>query len=127
MRTYELFINGEFIPNGDREMLQVINPATEEVISEVPKATAADVEAAIDAAAAAQKEWAKTPPIVRAGYVRELAQLVADNRELFARTNSEEMGKPLAQSMDEAGWLTEYLNYFAEMARHIKGQIIPSQ
>ena len=46
MRTYELFINGEFIPNGDREMLQVINPATEEVISEVPKATAADVEAA---------------------------------------------------------------------------------
>ena len=36
------------------------------------------------------------------------------------------MGKPLAQSMDEAGWLTEYLNYFAEMARHIKGQIIPS-
>ena len=43
MRTYELFINGEFIPNGDREMLQVIDPATEEVISEVPKATAADV------------------------------------------------------------------------------------
>ena len=126
MRQYELFIDGKFIPNGDREMLQVLNPATEEVISEVPKATPADVEAAIDAAAAAQKEWAKTPPIVRAGYIRELAQLVADNRELFAKTNSEEMGKPLAQSMDEAGWLTEYLIYFAEQARHIKGQIIPS-
>ena len=62
MRTYELFINGEFIPNGDREMLQVINPATEEVISEVPKATAADVEAAIDAAAPRRKSGPKRLP-----------------------------------------------------------------
>ena len=126
MKQYELFINGEFVPNGDREMLDVINPATEEVISQVPKATKADVDAAVDAAFEAQKSWGKLPAIQRANYLMELAGLVRENRELFARTNTEEMGKPLAQSMDEAGWLGDYIQYFAAMARHIKGEIIPS-
>ncbi len=59
MRQYELFINGKFIPNGSRKMIQVLNPATEEVISEVPQATEEDVQAAVDAAYEAQKSWAK--------------------------------------------------------------------
>ena len=126
MKQYELFINGAFVPNGDREMLDVINPATEEVIAQVPKATEADVDAAIDAAYEAQKQWAKTPAIVRGKALLELAGLVAENRELFAKTNSEEMGKPYSQSFDEAGWLSDYLTYYAAMARHIKGEIIPS-
>ena len=126
MKQYELFINGAFVPNGEREMLDVINPATEEVISQVPKATEADVAAAVDAAYEAQKSWGKLPAITRANYLMELVGLVRENRELFARTNSEEMGKPLAQSMDEAGWLADYIQYFAAMARHIKGEIIPS-
>lgn len=126
MKTYELFINGKFVPNGDREMIQVLNPATEEVISEVPKATAEDVEAAVDAAYEAQKSWAKVPPIKRAQYLMELAGLVRENHDLFAQTNTEENGKMLSQSMDEAGWLADYIQYFAAMARHIKGEIIPS-
>lgn len=126
MKTYELFINGEFVPNGDREMFQVLNPANEEVISEVPMATKEDVEAAVDAAYEAQKSWEKIPPIQRAGYLMELAQLVRENQELFAKTNSEEVGKLKGQSMDEAGWLSDYITYFAAMARHIKGEIIPS-
>ena len=126
MRQYELFINGAFIPNGDRKMIPVINPATEEVISEVPQATAEDVEAAVDAAYEAQKSWAKLPPITRAGYLRELAQLVSENLELFAVTTAEENGKPIQQARDEAGWLPEYINFYANLARHIKGEIIPS-
>ncbi|MCI2063100.1 MAG: aldehyde dehydrogenase [Eubacteriaceae bacterium] len=126
MKEYELFINGKFIPNGNREMIEVLNPATEEVISKVPKATVDDVDAAVDAAYEAQKSWAKVPPIERAGYLMELAQLVKDNAELFAKTNTEENGKMLCQSTDEAGWLSEYIIYFAQMARHMKGEIIPS-
>ena len=126
MKTYELFINGKFVPNGDREMIQVLNPATEEVISEVPKATAEDVEAAVDAAYEAQKSWAKVPPIKRAQYLMELAAMVRENHDLFAQINTEENGKMLSQSMDEAGWLADYIQYFAAMARHIKGEIIPS-
>ena len=126
MRQYELFINGEFIPNGTRKMIPVVNPATEEVISEVPQATEEDVQAAVDAAYEAQKSWAKIPAIQRAGYLRELAQLVSDNLELFARTTAEENGKLIGQARDEAGWLPEYINYYAGMARHIKGEIITS-
>ncbi len=126
MKQYELFINGKFIPNGSREMTDVINPATEEVISRVPKATVEDVENAVDAAYEAQKSWAKVPAIERAGYLMELAQLVKDNAEMFAQTNTAEMGKTIAQSRDEAGWLSEYIIYFAQMARHMKGEILPS-
>ena len=126
MKETQLFINGEFLDNGDREMRENINPATEEVISLFPMATEEDVAAAVDAAYEAQKSWEKVPPIERAGYLMELVELVKENQELLARTNTEEMGKPLAQSMDEAGWLAAYLQYFAAQARHIKGEIIPS-
>ncbi|MBP3867437.1 MAG: aldehyde dehydrogenase [Eggerthellaceae bacterium] len=126
MKEVQLFINGEFLDNGDREMRENINPATEEVISLFPMATEEDVEAAVDAAYEAQKSWEKVPAIERAGYLMELVDLVKENQELFARTNTEEMGKPLSQSMDEAGWLAAYLQYFAAQARHIKGEIIPS-
>ena len=126
MKETQLFINGEFLDNGDREMRENINPATEEVISLFPVATEEDVAAAVDAAYEAQKSWEKVPPIERAGYLMELVQLLKENQELMARTNSEEMGKPLKQSMDEAGWLPAYLQYFAALARHMKGEIIPS-
>ncbi len=126
MKETQLFINGEFLDNGDREMRENINPATEEVISLFPMATEEDVAAAVDAAFEAQKSWEKVPPIERAGYLMELVELVKENQDVLARATSEEMGKPIAQSTDEAGWLAAYIQYFAAMARHIKGEIIVS-
>ena len=126
MKEVQLFINGEFLDNGDREMRENINPATEEVISLFPMATEEDVAAAVDAAFEAQKSWEKVPAIERAGYLMELVELVKENQDVLARATTEEMGKPLAQSTDEAGWLAAYLQYFAAMARHIKGEIIES-
>ena len=126
MKEVQLFINGEFLDNGDREMRDNVNPATEEVISRFPMATEADAEAAVDAAYEAQKSWEKVPAIERANYLMELVELLKENQELLARTTSEEMGKPLAQAMDEAGWLPAYVQYMAAQARHLKGQIIPS-
>ena len=126
MKEVQLFINGEFLDNGDREMRDNVNPATEEVISRFPMATEADVEAAVDAAYEAQKSWEKVPAIERANYLMELVELLKENQELLARTTSEEMGKPLTQAMDEAGWLPAYVQYMAAQARHLKGQIIPS-
>ena len=69
-RRYQMFINGEFVPNSSNSMISVINPATEEVISEVPNGTAADVDAAVLAADRAQKTWCKLPAIKRASYLR---------------------------------------------------------
>ena len=126
MKQTQLFINGVFLDNGNREMRDNINPATEEAISQFPLATEEDVAAAVDAAYEAQKAWEKIPPIERAGYLMELVKLLQDNQELMARTTSEEMGKPLSQAMDEAGWLPAYIQYMAAQARHMKGEIIPS-
>ena len=126
MKQYELFINGKFIPTGDRKLIDVLNPATEEVISQVPQATDADVAAAVDAAYEAQKSWAKLPAITRAGYLRELAQLVNENLELSAQTTAEENGKLIGQARDEASWLPMYIEFYAGLARHIKGEIITS-
>ena len=121
MKEVQLFINGEFLDNGDREMRDNINPATEEVVSQFPMATEEDVAAAVDAAFEAQKSWELIPAIERAGYLMELVQLVKDNQEVLARATSEEMGKPLAQAMDEAGWLAAYIQYMAAQARHMLG------
>jgi lactaldehyde dehydrogenase/glycolaldehyde dehydrogenase len=126
MKQYKLYINGRFVPNGKRQMIQVLNPATEEVIAEVPKATEEDVSKAVDAAFEAQKSWAKVPAIQRAGYLLELAAMVRKNVPLLGRLTSEEVGKPISQATAEAGWLADYFEYFAGMARHIKGEIITS-
>ena len=69
-----MYNNGKFIQRQRGPMSPVINRATEEVISEIPAGTAADVDAAFNAAEAAQLAWAKRPPMERAGALRELAQ-----------------------------------------------------
>ncbi len=126
MRRYQLFINGEFAGNAAGTMAPVINPATEEVISEVPAATAAEVDAAVLAAEAAQRAWARRPAIERAGFLRELAQGTRAQQEMLARTISEEQGKPLAQALAEVASAAEYLEYHAEFARRVEGEIVES-
>lgn len=126
MKQYQLFINGQFVPNGDRKMIPVINPSTEEVISEIPVATKEDADRAVLAAETAQKEWGKRPPIERARYLHEIAALIRENAEMLARTISEEQGKTMVLSRIEAGATAEYFDYMAEWARRYEGEIINS-
>ncbi|NCB05803.1 MAG: aldehyde dehydrogenase family protein, partial [Clostridia bacterium] len=79
MKQYQLFINGEFLDNGERKMIPVTNPATEEVLYEIPAGTREDVDAAVCAADKAQPAWAKLPAIERANHLREIARLIRDN------------------------------------------------
>merc|ERR1712172_312720 len=60
------FINGQFVQSKTTEWIENLNPATQEVISMVPKSTAEEMQACIDGAKEAQKQWQKTPPQVRA-------------------------------------------------------------
>ena len=126
MRRYHLYINGDFIERQAGPTSPVINPATEEMISEVPVATVADVDAAVVAAETAQGAWAKRPAIERAGFLRELAQRIRAKSEMLARTISEEQGKVLPQARGEVTGAAEYLDYHAEFARRVEGEIIES-
>lgn len=126
MREYQLFINGEFLPSGNRRMIEVINPSTEEVISKVPAATKEDADNAVLAAEAAQKEWARKPPIARAGYLREIAALIRENGEFLAHTIAEEQGKTIVLSRVEVYFTADYMDYMSEWARRYEGEIINS-
>jgi len=125
-RQYQNFIDGEFVQNSSGNMISVINPATEEVISEVPNGTAADADAAVRAAERAQKTWSKLPAIQRAGYLREIAQAVRQNKDALARTIVEEQGKVLPLAEVEVNFTADYMDYMAEFARRYEGEIIQS-
>ena len=97
MKQYQLYINGKFVDE-EREMFDVINPSNGEVVAQAPKATEADVAAAVDAAYEAQKAWAKLPSTERAEWVRKIGQAVGEKVDFFARVIAEEQGKTLGLS-----------------------------
>ncbi len=125
-RRYQMFINGEFVPSPYSSTITVINPATEEVIAEVPNGTAADVDAAVLAADSAQKTWCKVPAVQRGNYLREIAQAIRQNKDALARTIVEEQGKVLPLAEVEVSFTADYMDYMAEFARRYEGEIIPS-
>jgi len=125
MKTYKNFINGRFASDSSAH-IDVINPATEAVISRVPASSDQEVDAAVSAAAAAQNSWEKLPPIERAGYLRKISALIRERVEELARVISEEQGKVLPLSRVEVEFTANYIDYMAEWARRIEGEIIPS-
>ncbi len=126
MKEYRLYINGEFVENGDREMFENVDPSTEEVLSRVPKATAADAAAAVDAAYEAQKGWAKLPAVERAAWVRKIAQGIREKAAFFAEVIMAEQGKTRTLASIEAGFVADYMDYMAEFARRIEGEVVES-
>ncbi len=97
MKVYEnLYINGEWVPSSGSSSIDVIDSATEEVIGRVPEGTAADVDAAVAAAAAAFDGWAATPIDIRAKYLRDVGAALAGRYEEIVDTISAEVGSPKA-------------------------------
>ena len=124
VRQYRMFIDGEWVDG--KVMLPVLNPATEEVVSEVPLATPEQVDAAVIAADRAQTDWARLPAIQRAHYLHEIANAIRARKSLLARTITEEQGKILSLAETEVEFSADYFDYMAEFARRYEGNIIPS-
>jgi lactaldehyde dehydrogenase/glycolaldehyde dehydrogenase len=126
MIRYQLFINGKFVDSSSGKKFNVINPSTEEVISECPEGTVEDTRKAIDAAYESQKKWAKLPAIERAKYLRKIADGIRKNAEMLATTIVEEQGKIRPLARIEVDFTADYIDYMAEWARRLEGEIIPS-
>jgi lactaldehyde dehydrogenase/glycolaldehyde dehydrogenase len=126
MRRYQLFINGKFVDSSSGKLFNVINPSTEETISECPEGTVEDTRKAIDAADESQKKWAKLPAIERAKYLRKIADGIRKNAEMLATTIVEEQGKIRSLARVEVDFTADYIDYMAEWARRLEGEIIPS-
>lgn len=126
MKKYQAFIDGKFRDSGSSEMIKVLNPATGEVVSEIPECSLAETRQAIDAAEKAQVSWAKLPAIQRAGHLRRIAQKIRENSAFLARIITEEQGKVLGLAEVEVNFTADYIDYMAEWARRYEGEILQS-
>lgn len=120
------FIDNRWVAPTDARSLEVRNPATGEVIAAVPDSGSADVDLAVEAARRAQPAWEKLPPIERAGYLRKVSSKLRENKERLARRITLEQGKVLDLARVEVEFTASYIDYMAEWARRIEGEILPS-
>jgi len=138
--NYELFIGGKFVKSKAGSNYKTINPATEEVLSEIVEASQKDVEEAVKAARKAFKSWSKLPGSERGKYLYRLARIIQERSRELAVLESMNNGKPIRESRDidiplvaahffhYAGW-ADKLDY-AGLGKNpqplgVAGQIIP--
>lgn len=119
---HALLIGGESQAAESRDYDSIINPATGEVIAEVPRAGAADVDRAVAAAGAAFRGWARTTPGERAAALLALAGRVGDDQENLARLESANVGKPMGLAREEMSMIVDHLRFFAGAARLLEGR-----
>lgn len=120
------FINGQWCEADSREYFPVTNPATGEIITQVPDLGATEARRAIAAAAEAQVNWAAQPAKERSRLLRRWFDLVMANQSALAEILTAEQGKPLAEAKGEIAYGASYIEWFAEQAKRIQGDIIPS-
>lgn len=96
--TTKLFINGEFVDSKTNDWIDIHNPATNEVVSRVPKTTQSEMNAAVQSAKDAFKSWSQTPVITRQQYMLKYQQLIKDNMKRLAENITLEQGKTLGDA-----------------------------
>ncbi len=117
-----LLIGGSWRDSSDGGTLKVEDPSTGEILTEVADATVADGKAALDAAVAAQADWAKVPPRDRGEILRSAFDKITERADDFAMLMTLEMGKTLAESRGEVTYGAEFFRWFAEEAVRVHGR-----
>ena len=126
MKELKMYINGKFVESRSGKWIDVLNPSTEVVTSRQPEGTIEDVNEALDAARAAQKEWAKKPAIERAQYLQKIASGIRRRNDEFVEIIMREQGKTRQWASVEVSVTADYFDYMATFARSIEGEVIPS-
>ncbi len=126
MKHYKNYINGKFSPSSSKDRIEVTNPSTGQPICTVPDSSDADVDAALSAATAAQRKWVRRPSIERAKVLHQIADTIRQKVEPLARVITEEQGKILDLARVEVAFTADYIDYMAEWARRIEGEILES-
>jgi betaine-aldehyde dehydrogenase len=120
----QMWIDNRRVGAADGRVFEVVNPATEEVLDSVPRASAADVDRAVAAAARAFPEWRRTPGLERGDRLHHAARAIREDREGLAMLLTREGGKPLPENRDEIEWIAACLDYYAEIGRDVVGRVI---
>jgi succinate-semialdehyde dehydrogenase/glutarate-semialdehyde dehydrogenase len=120
-----LYIDGAFIEAEGRKTEPVVNPASGEVLGQLPHASREDLERALKAAQRAFENWKKSSPLDRSAILRKVAELARERSEAIGRNITLDQGKPLAESVGEVMVCAEHAEWHAEECRRIYGRVIP--
>lgn len=119
----QAFLNGAFI--GD-PTLEVTNPATGALVGKVPHLGADEATAAVEAASAAFPAWAARTAKERSDILRTWYDLILDHKSDLAAILTSEQGKPLAEALGEITYAASYVEFYAEEAKRVAGELLPS-
>ena len=120
-----MLIDGERV-EGAGGAVAVVNPATEEILAEIPSATSDQVDKAVATARAAWPGWKRTPAPERGEALHGLSTWITEHTESLARKLTHEGGKPLVENVDEMGWSAACCDFYAELGRVERGRVVPS-
>jgi succinate-semialdehyde dehydrogenase/glutarate-semialdehyde dehydrogenase len=118
----QLYIGGEWRDGGERETIDVEDPATGETLAEVADATVEDAKAALGAAHETFAEWRDTPPRKRGDVLRRAYDVITERADDLALLMTLEMGKPVAESKAEIAYAANFFRWYAEEAVRIDGR-----
>lgn len=111
------FIGGTFVPSTSEATVDVVNPATEEILTQVPTGSVEDVDAAVAAAVSAKAGWAATTPKERAAVLLRIADIIEFNRELFETLESANTGKTAMVAEDDINSAIDTFRFSAGAVR----------
>ncbi|KXA95230.1 hypothetical protein AKJ65_02240 [candidate division MSBL1 archaeon SCGC-AAA259E19] len=122
-----IYINGNWIEEDDREKIEVLNPATEEVFAELPRGDEDDVDKAVRAAERAFEGWRNKSGEERGSYLDDVVELLETEKDNIARNLTKEQGKSLSEAKGEVSASIRAFRYYARKARNIEGRIPPTE
>ena len=123
----ELLINGQWRQGSDGKTEPLINPATEEVLTEVPHASAADIDEALAASAKGYKVWRATSALKRQAIMEQAARLIEERIDGIAKTLTMEMGKPIGEAKIELGFVIDVCRWYGEEGKRAYGRLVPAR
>nr|WP_309101213.1 NAD-dependent succinate-semialdehyde dehydrogenase [Fredinandcohnia onubensis] len=121
-----MYINGKWVDTDTKNVIEVINPATNKVIASVPKGGTTEARRAVDAAHAAFKEWSKKTAGERGQLLMNWFRLIDEQKEELGRLMTEEQGKPLKEAVGEISYANSFISWYAEEGKRIYGETIPA-
>jgi len=121
VKTYQQFIGGEFVDAADGRTAEVVNPANDQVIANVPASASEDVDRAVEAADAAFQTWKKTTPQDRSLLLLKVADKLEAKADELGRLESANAGKPVGAAIDEMAVCADLFRFFAGAARVMDG------
>ena len=127
LTRYQMYINGEWVDAENGATFTSVNPATGQTWAEVPEASEADIDRAVEAAHRAFSEgaWATMTPTARGKMLRRLAEILAEHSEPLGRCETVDTGKLFKETRWQANYISDFFQYYAGLADKVSGETLP--